>query len=473
MDAMKQFDAVVVGAGPNGLAAAVELARNGLRVQLIEAADQIGGGTRTEELTLPGFLHDVCSAIHPTGAASPFFRSVDLNVEWIHPPIPFTHPLDGGRAVAMHRSVEETAAGLGADGKRYISMMGPLVDHIDDVVDDFLTPLTLWPQHFSSFARMSALGALPANTVIQRFKTEGARALLSGLSAHSIASFKSPGSAGVGLMLGAIGHAYGWPLAAGGSQTIAGALANRFEELGGVVEVGRKITEIEEIDSPIVVFDVMPDALYRIAGKRLDPAGRRRLLKWRAGAGVFKVDWALDGPIPWSDPLSGRAGTVHVGGEFEEVRLSESDVASGHHPNRPFVLVAQQSLFDTSRAPNGNQTAWGYCHVPASSDRDMTEAIEGQIERFAPGFRDRILDRHTMSSGDYENYNPNYVGGDIGGGQFGLKKVLQLGRIRPFSFGNGVFLCSSATPPGAGVHGMCGYYAARAAMSTIGLPGNS
>ncbi|HEY5891410.1 MAG TPA: NAD(P)/FAD-dependent oxidoreductase [Acidimicrobiia bacterium] len=470
---MKQFDAVVVGAGPNGLAAAVELARNGLKVQLIEAADEIGGGTRTEELTIPGFLHDVCSAIHPTGVASPFFNSIDLDVEWIHPPIPFTHPLDDGRAVAMHRSVDDTAEGLGADRKRYISMMRPLVDHIDDVIDDFLTPMTMWPEHFFSFARMSALGILPANTLIQRFETDGARALLSGLSAHSIASFKAPGSAGVGLMLGAIGHGYGWPMAAGGSQAIAGALAMRLEELGGTIEVGRRVTDIEQVDSPIVVFDVMPDALSRIAGRRLNPSGRRRLLKWKAGAGVFKVDWALDGPIPWADPLSSGAGTVHVGGEFEEVRLSESEVAAGRHPERPFVLVAQQSLFDPTRAPGGSQTAWGYCHVPAGSRMDMTSTIEDQIERFAPGFRDRIIGRHTMSPGAYEDYNPNYVGGDIGGGKFGLKKVLQLGRIRPFSFGNGIFLCSSATPPGAGVHGMCGYYAARATLSSIGLSSDS
>jgi phytoene dehydrogenase-like protein len=465
---MKEFDAVVVGAGPNGLAAAVELARNGLAVQVIEAADEIGGGTRTSELTLPGFLHDVCSAIHPTGVASPFFRSLDLDIEWIHPPIPFTHPLDGGRAVAMHRSVEETAAGLGPDEKQYRSLMGPLVDRIDDIIDDFLSPMTLWPEHFSSFARMSALGALPANTLISRFKTEGGRALLSGLSAHSIASFQSPGSAGVGLMLGAIGHAFGWPLAAGGSQSIADALARKFERLGGVIEVGRKVETIEGVNAPIALFDVMPDSLYRIAGRRLPTSGRRRLLKWKPGAGVFKLDWALDGPIPWADPLSRQAGTVHVGGTFEEVRLSESEVAAGRHPDKPFVLVAQQSLFDPTRAPGTNQTAWGYCHVPGGSDRDMTQTIENQIERFAPGFKDRIIGRHTMNAGDYENYNPNYVGGDIGGGRFGLKKVLQLGNTRPFALGNGVFLCSSATPPGAGVHGMCGYYAARAALTTIG-----
>ena len=469
---MTQFDAVVVGAGPNGLAAAVELARNGLRVQLVEAADEVGGGTRTEELTIPGFLHDVCSAIHPTGVASPFFKSIDLDVEWIHPPIPFTHPLGDGRAVAMHRSVDDTAAGLGADRRRYISMMGPLVEHIDEVIDDFLTPMTLWPEHPFSFTRMAALGVLPANTMIQRFETDGARALLAGLSAHSIASFKTPGSAGAGLMLGSVGHAYGWPIAAGGSRAIAGALARRFEELGGAIEVGRRVTDIEQVDSPIVVLDVMPDALYRIAGRRLTPAARRRLLKWRAGAGVFKVDWALDGPIPWSDPFSGSAGTVHVGGEFDEVRLSESEVAAGFHPERPFVLVAQQSLFDPTRAPDGNHTAWGYCHVPAGSNRDMTGSIEDQIERFAPGFRDRIIGRHTMNPGDYESYNPNYVGGDIGGGRFGLKKILQLGRTRPFSFGNGVFLCSSATPPGAGVHGMCGYHAARATLSSLGLTSN-
>lgn len=455
---------MVVGSGPNGLAAAIELARNGLRVELIEAADELGGGTRTAELTLPGFLHDVCSAIHPTALASPFFRSLDLDVDWIHPPIPFTHPWDGG-VVAMHRSVEETAAQLGSDEARYQRLMGPLVDRIADVIDDFLSPLTLWPRHFASFMRMSALGALPANALINRFETPQAKALLSGLSAHSIASFRAPGSAGVGLMLGAIGHAHGWPLARGGSQKIAGALAQAFDDLGGAVQTGRTIRDVDQLDAPIIVFDVMPDALYRIAAPRLTPSARRRLLKWKAGSGVFKVDWALDGPIPWDDPLSASAGTVHVGGTFEEVRDSESDIASERIPDRPFVLVAQQSLFDRSRVPDGKQSAWGYCHVPAGSDRDMTTAIERQIERFAPGFSELILERNTMSPADYQSYNPNYVGGDIGGGQFGLKKVLQLGNTRPFSFGNGIYLCSAATPPGAGVHGMCGYYAATAALT--------
>lgn len=462
---MTGTDAVVVGAGPNGLAAALELARNGLSVRLIEAADEIGGGTRSAELTLPGFVHDVCSAIHPTGVASPFFRSLDLDIDWIHPTIPFTHPLEDGRSVAMYRSVLETAAALGSDEKRYKALMGPLVGQIDDVIDDFLSPLTLWPKHFFSFGRMSALGALPASVLIDRFDTDESRALLSGLAAHSIASFGAPGSAGVGLMLGSIGHAYGWPLVRGGSEAIAKALATKFQELGGIIETGHTITDVDELDAPILLFDVMPDSLFRIAAGRLTASGRRRLLRWRAGAGVFKVDWALDGPIPWTDPLSSQAGTVHVGGAYEEVKQSEHDVANGRAPEHPFVLVAQQSLFDPSRAPEGRQTAWGYCHVPGSSNVDMTDTIESQIERFAPGFRDRILERHAMSPSDYESYNPNYVGGDIGGGRFGLKKVLQLGNSRPYSFGNGVFLCSSATPPGAGVHGMCGYYAAKAALA--------
>lgn len=461
---MKEFDATVVGAGPNGLAAAVELARAGLKVRLVEGSDAIGGGTRTEPLTLPGFLHDVCSAIHPTALASPFFTELDLDVEWIQPPIPFSHPLDGGRSAVMYRSVDETAAGLGQDARRYKSLMEPLVRDIEGVVADFLSPMTPVPSHLRTFLRLSALGVLPAKVLIQRFETDQARALLSGLSAHSIASFGALGTSGVGLMLGVLGHGVGWPLVRGGSVGIANALASRFTELGGEIETGRSVESIDELSTPIVLFDVMPNALSRIAGSRLSASSHRRLNRWRSGPGVFKVDWAMSGPIPWTDQSSREAGTVHVGGSHEEVMLSEGQVARGRPPEKPFVLVAQQSRFDPTRAPAGQEATWGYCHVPAGSDVDMTASIESQIERFAPGFRDLILDRHVMGPAAYESYNANYVGGDIGGGRFGLKKVLQLGNSRPYSFGNGIYLCSSATPPGAGVHGMCGYFAAQAAL---------
>ncbi len=465
MEAMSSYDAAVVGAGPNGLAAAVELARSGLSVLLVEGADEIGGGTRTAELTLPGFLHDVCSAIHPSGIASPFFNQIGLDVDWVQPPIPFAHPLDGGRAVALHRSVEDTAAQLGSDGDRYISLMGPLVDQIEAVVEDVLSPMTIVPKHLRSFTRVAAVGGLPASMLARLFSTEEAKALLAGMSAHSIAPFTSMATSGVGFMLGAIGHAHGWPLARGGSHTIADALAQQLTGLGGVIETGRMVDSIDELPAELVLLDVMPPAAYRMARHRLSASSRRRLLAWKPGPGIFKVDWALDAAIPWGDDLSGQAGTVHLGGSFPEVEAAERAVFDGRHPERPFVLLAQQSLFDKTRAPDGKQTAWAYCHVPNGSSVDMTEAIERQVERFAPGFSELILERATRGSSGFETYNPNYVGGDIGGGRFGLRKVLQMGNSRPFDFGNGVFLCSSAAPPGAGVHGMCGYYSARAALS--------
>ncbi|MGA7096162.1 MAG: NAD(P)/FAD-dependent oxidoreductase [Acidimicrobiia bacterium] len=461
---MSSYDAAVVGAGPNGLAAAVELAKAGFSVLLVEGAEEIGGGTRTSELTLPGFRHDVCSAIHPSGVASPFFNQIGLDVDWVQPPIPFVHPLDGGRSVALQRSVEDTAAQLGTDGDRYESLMGPLVERIDAVVEDVLSPMTIVPKHLRSFTRVAAIGGLPASMLAKLFSTEEAKALLAGMSAHSIAPFTSMATSGVGFMLGAIGHAHGWPLARSGSQSIAEALAGQLTSLGGIIETGRMIETIDDLPARRVLLDVMPPAAYRMARHRLSASSRRRLLAWKPGPGIFKVDWALDSPIPWADELSGRAGTVHLGGSFSEVEAAERAVFEGRHPERPFVLLAQQSLFDDTRAPAGKHTAWAYCHVPNGSSVDMTEAIESQVERFAPGFREVILDRATRGSSGFEEYNPNYVGGDIGGGEFGLKKVLQLGSTRPFDYGNGVYLCSSATPPGAGVHGMCGYYAARAAL---------
>ena len=461
---MSDFDSVVVGAGPNGLAAAVELARSGRRTLLVEGSETIGGGTRTEELTLPGFRHDVCSAIHPSGIASPFFNEIGLDVEWVHSPIPVTHPLEGGRVAALHRSVEETSAGLGEDGPRYARLIGPLVETVDDVVEDVLSPMTLNPRHKLAYARVAAIGGLPASVLARRFSTDEGKALIAGLSAHSIAPFQSPATAAVGVILGAIGHSHGWPMAKGGSEAIARALAERFTELGGEIEVGRMVTSIEGLPGDIAMLDVMPPAALAMAGDRISPASSRRLSRWEPGPGVFKVDWALDGPIPWADRLSGQAATVHVGGTYAEVDAAERAVFRGEHPARPFVLLSQQSLFDETRAPEGKHTAWGYCHVPNGSDVDMTAAIEAQIERFAPGFHDLILGRSTRNSVQYEVYNPNIIGGDIGGGGFGLKKVMQLGAKRPYTLGGGVFLCSGATPPGAGIHGMCGYYAARAAL---------
>jgi phytoene dehydrogenase-like protein len=461
---MSDFDAAVVGAGPNGLAAAVELARSGHKTLLVEAADEIGGGTRTEELTLPGFRHDICSAIHPAGVVSPFFADIGLEVDWIQPPVPFTHPLDGGRAAALYRSVDETALGLGADGPSYRRLMGPIVEDIDEFVDIALGPVTLIPEHPGAFTRIGAYGGLPAAILAKRFDTEEGKALFSGISAHAIAPFHGLATSAVGLMLGAIGHSHGWPMAKGGSAAITRALAQRFEALGGTIELGRTITSIDEVSADMWFLDVMPPAAYGMAQDRISVSKARKLSRWQPGPGVFKLDWALDGPIPWANPVSSKAATVHVGGRYAEVAAAERAVARGEHPKRPFVLLAQQSLFDSSRAPAGKHTAWGYCHVPNGSDVDMTDAIESQIERFAPGFRELILERSRRDATGLQKYNPNYLGGDIGGGRYGLRKVLQIGRKAPYELGGNVYLCSSATPPGAGVHGMCGYHAVRAAL---------
>jgi phytoene dehydrogenase-like protein len=464
MSAMNSFDATVVGAGPNGLAAAVELARSGRKTLLVEAAEEIGGGTRTEELTLPGFKHDICSAIHPSGIASPFLNEIGLKINWVQSPIAFTHPLDDGRVAALHRSVDDTAAGLGEDGERYRSLMDPLVENIEEMVDVALGPVTLVPEHKAAFARIALIGGLPAAVLAKRFSSDEGKALIAGVSAHAIAPFHSPATAAVGMMLGAIAHAHGWPIAKGGSQTIAGALAARFLELGGEIEVGRKVKSVDDLPTGMVFLDVMPPAANEIAGDRFSTGVARGLSRWKPGPGIFKIDWALDGPIPWKDPLSSQAATVHLGGKYAEVAAAERAVSRGEHPKRPFVLLSQQSLFDLTRAPEGKHTAWGYCHVPNGSTVDMTEAIENQIERFAPGFRDLVLKRSTRTSLDYQAYNPNYIGGDIGGGQYGLRKLLQIGNKAPYHLGGDVYLCSSATPPGAGVHGMCGFHAVRAAL---------
>ena len=316
---MSEFDAAVVGAGPNGLAGAVELARSGRKVLVAERSNSIGGGTRTEELTLPGFKHDICSAIHTAGVASPFFQEIGLEIDWIQPPIPFTHPLDDGRVVALHRSVDETADQLGDDGTKYTALMGPLVESVDELVEDVLSPITLNPKNKAAFARVAAIGALPASILAKRFDTEEAKALIAGLSAHSIAPFSSPATASVGVMLGAIGHFYGWPLARGGSQSIANALAEQLRALGGSIETGRNVSSIDELPGDIALLDVMPPAAFAMAQQRIAPSNVRRLSRWKPGPGVFKVDWALDGPVPWTDPLSSQAGTVHVGGTYQEV----------------------------------------------------------------------------------------------------------------------------------------------------------
>ncbi len=461
---MSEYEAVVVGSGPNGLAAAVELTRAGRRVLVLEAAETIGGGTRTEELTLPGYLHDVCSAIHPLGVASPFFRSLELG-DWIHPDIPVTHPLGGARVAVLHRDLDETASGLGADGGRYRRTIGGFVEHADDIVGQVLGPLASLPRSPLRFGRFGAVGLLPASTLAGRFASEEGKAIVAGLAAHAIAPFSSPLTGAVVETFALAAHAYGWPLIRGGSQRIAEQMAVLVTDGGGTIETDARVATLDRFGAtPIVMLDTMPDAALRIGSHRIEAGIRRRLSRWASGAAVFKVDWALDGPIPWVDAMSGRAGTVHVGGSYDDIARAEDDVHRGRRPERPFVIIAQQSLFDRSRVPGSGETAWGYCHVPSGSTWDMTEGIEAQVERFAPGFRDRILARSTREPADSERHNPNYVGGDIAGGAFAVKRFVQVGRSRPYRLGQGLYLCSSATPPGAGVHGMCGYHAARAAL---------
>jgi phytoene dehydrogenase-like protein len=465
-------DAVVVGAGPNGLAAAIVLARAGRSVLVLEAAGTVGGGVRTAELTLPGFRHDVCSAIHPGGVGSPFLRSLPLEehgLEWIHPPAPLAHPFDDGTAVLLERAVAATAAWLGGDGAAYRRLLEPLVEVADDLADLVLAPLRL-PPSWRATSRFAAGAPLPATALARlRFRGERARGLLAGLAAHSMLPLSRPPTGAVGLVLGVFGHAFGWPFPRGGSQTLADALASYLRSLGGEIECGRRVESLAELrGARLVLLDVAPRQLLSLAGDALPPLYRRRLAGYRYGPGAFKLDLALDGPVPWSAEECTRAATVHLGGTLDEIADAEARVARGGHPERPFVLLAQQSLFDATRAPPGRHTVWAYCHVPNGSTLDMAGRIEAQIERFAPGFRERIVGRHVLGPSGLERYNPNYVGGDIAGGVLDLRQLFTrpVARIVPYSTPlDGVYLCSSSTPPGAGVHGMCGFWAARAALS--------
>jgi phytoene dehydrogenase-like protein len=464
-------DAVVVGAGPNGLAAAITLAGAGRSVLVLEAEDTIGGGCRSAQLTLPGFIHDICSTIHPLASASPFFRSLPLakhGLEWIHPIAPLAHPLDDGSAVFLLRSVEETANGLGNDGGAYRKLMRPLVDKGDQLVKELLGRYR-FPGHPLALARFGRHGIRSSRSLARsQFRGEPARALLAGMAAHSIQPLNRPLTAAVGLALGLFGHVAGWPVARAGSQRIVEALASHLRSLGGEIAVGTRINSLEEVPgAPVILLDVTPRQLTSIAKTRLSARYRRKLKRFRHGPGVFKIDWALDAPIPWKAEECAQAATVHVGGLLEEIEGSEAAVWRGIHAQRPFVILAQQSLFDSSRTPESKHTAWAYCHVPNGSSMDMTERIEAQVERFAPGFRDVVLARSVMSPADLERHNPNYIGGDISGGVQDLRQVFARPTLRPVPYSTpakGIYLCSSSTPPGAGVHGMCGHFAALAAM---------
>ncbi len=467
------YDAIVVGSGPNGLAAAITLAQTGRSVVVFEARDTIGGGSRSMELTLPGFIHDVCSAIHPLGLGSPFFRTLPLEqygLQWIHPSAPLAHPLDDGPAVLLERSVEETGAGLGRDAEAYQKLMAPLVADWDTLADAFLGPLRLQSMSHPFVLVRFGLKAIrsPQGLAQSAFQEERARALFAGLSAHSMLRLhQSPGAA-FGLTLGILGHTVGWPMPLGGSQKFADALGAYLRSLGGEIVTGVEVKSIDALPSArAVLFDVTPRQLLRIAGQRLPGGYQRRLRRYRYGPGVFKVDYALDGPVPWKSVECSRAGTVHVGGTLAEIAAAEHAVWRGEPPENPFVLVAQQSLFDSTRAPEGKHTLWTYCHVPNGSSFDMTERIESQIERFAPGFRDRILARHVTTPIELERYNANYIGGDINGGVQDFWQLFTRPTIRlvPYSTpAREIYFCSSSTPPGGGVHGMCGYFAAQAAL---------
>jgi phytoene dehydrogenase-like protein len=471
------YDSIVVGAGPNGLAAAITLAQQGHKVLLREAASTIGGGTRSAELTLPGYTHDVCSAIHPMGLASPFFRSLPLDnfgLKFIQPEIALAHPLPDGTAVAMYQSLQATAESIGADGRMYEQLMGPLVNDWQKILHEFLGPLR-FPRHPIAMTRFGLLALWPAKLLAETFfKGERARALFGGLAAHAIQPLENVPTAAFGLMLGMLGHAVGWPVAAGGSQSIADALAAYLRSLGGEISTNARVDSLEQVsDARTVLFDLTPRQLACVAGSEMTDWYRNQLGRYRYGPGVFKMDFALREPIPWKAAECRKAGTVHLGGTLPELCASEHAMAHGQHAERPYVLLAQQTIADPSRAPAGRHTAWAYCHVPSGSTVDMSDRILAQMERFAPGVRDCILATSTRNASAYEAYNPNYVGGDINGGvqdllQLFTRPTFQLPPyVIPTRTQRKLYICSSATPPGGAVHGMCGYFAAQTALREL------
>ena len=470
-------DAVVVGSGPNGLAAAITIARAGRSVTVLEAADTPGGGVRSAELTLPGFVHDVCSAIYPFGRTSPFLADADLErhgLRWIEPPAPIGHPLDDGTAVIAERDIAATAAGLGEDADAYRRLFEPVVGRWARLAGDVLAPfhIPLRPRRTLGLGLFGLDALQSATSVARRFKGDRARALFAGAAAHSLIRLSEPISAAAGIVMLATAHRDGWPLPAGGAGHLSEALVAKLESHGGSVVTAHRVASLADLPPHrAALFDVTPRQLLAIAGDRFPSGYRRALERFRYGAGVFKLDLAVDGPIPWTAQDLLRCGTVHLGGTLEELARSEADVDAGRPPERPFVLLVQPSLFDPTRAPEGKHTVWAYCHVPNGSAADMTEPILGQIERFAPGFRDRILATHTTTPAMLEAYNANDIGGDIAGGRLDLGQLFTrpTARLDPYSTPDPtLFLCSASTPPGGGVHGMCGWHGARSALRRLG-----
>ncbi len=473
---MSAHSAIVVGSGPNGLAAALTLARAGVAVEVFEGAATPGGGCRTEELTLPGFSHDVCSSVHPLAVASPFFQQADLAAHGVRlrfPPVAFAHPLDGGRAAAVRGSVAETAQGLGADAAAYRRLFGPLVRDAGLIVPTVLAPLRSVPQHPAAMARFGLAGLPSASWLARRFSTDEGRALIAGAAAHAIRPLNAPLTSGFGLLFTVLAHSVGWPVVEGGSARLVDALTAELAALGGKVVTGSWISSLADLPpARAVLLDVTPRQLAALAGDRLPRAYAGALRRFRYGPGICKVDWALAEPVPWTAEACRQTATVHLGGTLAEIARSEAEVASGRHPEHPYCIVVQPGVADPTRAPAGKQTLWAYCHVPPGSTVDMTGRIEAQIERFAPGFGDLVLARATTTAALAEQHNPNYVGGDINGGAATLCQTIlgPTARWNPYRTAlPGVYLCSASTPPGGGVHGMCGYGAARAALADLGV----